>query len=201
MHTVLDGLRALLPAGVVVNATGCDIDSADESGFPEALAAASSSQYTVFVGGLDTQHEGEGNDRVNISLPGVQLSLIQQLERASPRPLVVVILSGSSIDLAYVKSSPLTGAVLWGGYPGQDGGTAVAETLLGAHSPAGRLPITFYPAAYANDVDFSDMNMRPGPHKSRHTARTCWHRAICCWLRTLVRSMLICCCCLRCALV
>ena len=149
-----------------MNATGCDIDSTDVSRFPKALAAAKNSQYTVFVGGLDILHEGEGNDRVNISLPGVQLSLLQQLERASSSPLIVVILSGSSIDLAYLKASPRTGAILWGGYPGQDGGVAIAETLLGIHSPAGRLPITFYPAAFVDQVDFSDMNMRPGPHKS-----------------------------------
>lgn len=53
-------------------------------------------------------------------------------------------------------------ALLWGGYPGQSGGDALFDILTGKAAPAGRLPLTQYPAAYAEEVDMTDMQLRPG---------------------------------------
>lgn len=52
-------------------------------------------------------------------------------------------------------------AIVWGGYPGQSGGTALFDILTGKAAPAGRLPITQYPAAYAEQVPMTDMTLRP----------------------------------------
>lgn len=52
-------------------------------------------------------------------------------------------------------------AIVWGGYPGQSGGTALFDILTGKAAPAGRLPITQYPAAYADQVPMTDMTLRP----------------------------------------
>ena len=52
-------------------------------------------------------------------------------------------------------------ALIWGGYPGQSGGTALFDILTGKTAPAGRLPITQYPAAYAEQVPMTDMTLRP----------------------------------------
>ena len=52
-------------------------------------------------------------------------------------------------------------AIIWGGYPGQSGGTALFDILTGKAAPAGRLPITQYPAAYADQVPMTDMTLRP----------------------------------------
>ena len=50
---------------------------------------------------------------------------------------------------------------MWGGYPGQSGGTALFDILTGKAAPAGRLPITQYPAVYADQVPMTDMTLRP----------------------------------------
>jgi beta-D-xylosidase 4 len=50
---------------------------------------------------------------------------------------------------------------VWGGYPGQSGGDAIADILIGKSAPAGRLPITQYPAAYTSQIPMTDMNLRP----------------------------------------
>ena len=51
-------------------------------------------------------------------------------------------------------------ALIWGGYPGQSGGTALFDILTGKTAPAGRLPITQYPAEYADQVPMTDMTLR-----------------------------------------
>ena len=165
IHTTVYGIKRLAGASAaslsVVNVTTALYGDDDPAVVKAALAAAHTAQYTIFVGGLDTMLEGEANDRYNISLPQCQSSLISQLEAVSPNPLIVVILSGSSLDLTYVRDSDRTGSVVWGGYSGQDGGSAIADLLFGRFSPAGRLPITFYPDQYVNQVAMDDMQMRP----------------------------------------
>jgi beta-D-xylosidase 4 len=52
--------------------------------------------------------------------------------------------------------------LIWGGYPGQDGGTALFDIITGKQGPAGRLPITQYPADYVDQVPITDMSLRPG---------------------------------------
>lgn len=70
-------------------------------------------------------------------------------------------MSGSSLDLSYIRDSPKYGSLIWAGYPGELGGTAVASVVFGEYNPAGRLPITFYSASYVNEVSMLDMRMRP----------------------------------------
>src|SRR5450756_1491124 len=82
-----------------------------------------------------------GGDRTDIRLPRVQRELLQALE-ATGKPLVVVLMSGSA--LAIPDEHRFARAVLEAWYPGEEGGTAIAETLAGDNNPAGRLPLTFY---------------------------------------------------------
>ena len=171
IHSTLYGIRQLAASTsiAVFNVTTAMYEVDDPTVIKAALAAAQSAQYTIFVGGLDTRMEGEANDRTNISLPQCQSSLIAMLEQISPQPIIVVILSGSSLDLTYVRDSEKTGSVVWGGYSGQDGGRAVADLLFGRFSPAGRLPITFYPDRYVEQVAMDDMNMRPSVNNPGRT--------------------------------
>lgn len=142
-------------------AFGCDISSQNESGFAEAIELARSADIVFFIGGHDQSIESEGRDRNSITLPDIQLSLIRQLEKVVRSPLHVVIMSGSSIDLSYIRDSPQCASLIWAGYPGQAGGSAIASVVFGQYNPAGRLPITFYPASYVNEVSMFDMSMRP----------------------------------------
>jgi hypothetical protein len=70
-------------------------------------------------------------------------------------------MSGSGLDLSYIRDSNNFASLIWMGYAGQAGGLAVGTVIFGQYNPAGRLPITFYPASYVNAVSMFDMQMRP----------------------------------------
>jgi len=114
----------------------------------------------IFAGGIDNTIEDEGLDRLDISWPANQLALIQQLASLK-KPLIVLQFGGGQVDGTWLKNSPSVNAILWGGYPGQSGGAAVADILTGKAAPAGRLPLTQYPAAYTSQIPMTDMSLRP----------------------------------------
>ena len=119
----------------------------------------------IFAGGISPVLEGEeknvnlpgfrGGDRTDIELPAVQRQFISELKKAGKK-VILVNYSGSAIGL--VPEVENCDAILQAWYPGQAGGTAVAEVLFGDYNPSGRLPVTFY-----KDVsqlpDFQDYNM------------------------------------------
>jgi beta-glucosidase len=102
----------------------------------EASRLASETSATIIVAGLE---EGEFRDRASLALPGAQQELIEEVAKLG-KPLVVVIVGGSAVTMPWLDR---VGAVLMAWYPGEAGGEAVADALLGAMNPAGRLPITF----------------------------------------------------------
>jgi beta-glucosidase len=120
----------------------------------EALEAARRSDVVVFVGGLTGDVEGEemrvpypgfaGGDRTDISLPSTQDSLLRALH-ATGKPVVLVLTTGSALGIEWAKQNLPAILVAW--YPGQRGGTAVADALFGDVNPSGRLPVTFYKSA------------------------------------------------------
>ncbi len=89
--------------------------------------------------GLDESQESEGHDRTQISLPGVQNDLIEQVATASKGPVILIIISGGCVDIGRWQSSSIINAIAWGGYPGMYGGLAMSELLYGVFSPVGRL--------------------------------------------------------------
>lgn len=120
---------------------------------------------------MDQSQESEGHDRTSIDLPGVQNKLIDHVAACSKGSIVLVVMSGSSVDLAHAKSLSKVRSILWVGYPGQSGGDAIAKTIFGEYSPAGRLPFTMYPADYVNQVSMFDMGMRPSKSNPGRTYR------------------------------
>jgi len=118
-----------------------------------AVAAAKQADAIIYVGGISAELEGEemkvdyegfvGGDRTAIELPLLQRALLQRLE-ATGKPLVCVLMSGSA--LAVPELDAKANAILEAWYPGQAGGTAIADVLLGKVNPSGRLPVTFYRA-------------------------------------------------------
>jgi beta-D-xylosidase 4 len=149
------GFNATLTAGTAIN-------SNSTSGFAAAIAAAQAADAIIYAGGIDVSIEAEAMDRDTIVWPGNQLNLIAQLA-ALGKPLVVLQFGGGQVDDAALKSNGNVNAILWGGYPGQSGGTAVVDVLRGKVSPAGRLTTTQYPANYVNEVPMTDMSLRPSP--------------------------------------
>lgn len=101
-----------------------------------AVAAARGAAVAVVVVGIE---EGEFRDRASIALPGAQDALIRAVA-ATGTPVVVVIIGGSAVTMPWLDR---VAAVLHAWYPGEVGGEAVTDVLLGAHNPSGRLPVTF----------------------------------------------------------
>jgi beta-D-xylosidase 4 len=92
----------------------------------------------------------DDQDRYNITWTGNQLDLIGQLANLS-KPLVVVQM-GTQVDSSSLVSNPGINSLVWAGYPGQDGGTAIINVLTGKTAPAGRLPVTQYHVSVSSSI-------------------------------------------------
>lgn len=139
---------------------GADINSQDTSKFVDAIAAAKASDYIIYLGGIDGSVENEGRDRDSITWPGNQLDLISDLASLG-KPVVIVQFGGGQVDDTPLLQNKNVNAILWAGYPGQEGGNAIFDAITGVTPPAGRLPLTQYPANYVNGNSIYDMNLRP----------------------------------------
>lgn len=85
--------------------------------------------------GLDQSIEAEALDRAGLLLPGRQQELVSKVSMASKGPTILVLMSGGPIDVAFAKNDPRIAAIIWAGYPGQAGGTAIADILFGTSNP------------------------------------------------------------------
>lgn len=150
-------------------AFGCEISGTNQSGFAEAIELARQADIVFFFGGLNQSIERETVDRVSIDILPVQISLLKELEKVVHSSLHVVMMSGSSLDLTYIRDSKNFASLIWMGYAGQAGGLAVGTVIFGQYNPGGRLPITFYPSSYINAVSMFNMRMRPSATSPGHT--------------------------------
>ena len=107
----------------------------------EAKEAARNSDVVIAVMGINRSIEREGKDRSDINLPADQKEFIKAMYKIN-KNVVLVIVAGSSLDLRWENENIPAIVNAW--YPGQEGGTAVAEVLFGKYNPAGRLPLTYY---------------------------------------------------------
>ncbi|MET9853327.1 glycoside hydrolase family 3 C-terminal domain-containing protein [Streptomyces sp. NPDC006450] len=110
-----------------------------------AVSAARAADVAVVVVGTTEGGESEGFDRTSLRLPSLQDELVAEIVRANPRT-VVVVNSGGPVELPWREAA---GAVLLTWFPGQEGGHALADVLLGRAEPGGRLPTT-WPATLAD---------------------------------------------------
>jgi beta-glucosidase len=124
----LRALRAAMPKSEITFQSGYSAEAA-------AAHAAHADLVIVFA----TKWEGEGQDSGSLSLPQGQDLLIAQLAAAN-RNVVVVLETGNPVTMPWLGQ---VRAVLQAGYPGQEGGQAIADILTGAVNPSGRLPVTY----------------------------------------------------------
>jgi beta-glucosidase len=132
----------------------------------DLAAGARDADVIVAVVGLTSDLEGEemavkaegfsGGDKTSLDLPADQRHLLEQA-KALGKPLVVVLMNGSALDLSWARDN--AGAILEAWYPGQSGGLAVADVLAGRAEPSGRLPLTFY-RSLADLPPFDDYTMK-----------------------------------------
>ena len=134
--------------------------------YQETIAQLKGIDKVVFVGGIAPSHEGEempvdiegfkGGDRTNIELPKVQREFLKAL-KAAGKKVIFVNCSGSCIALQ--PETETCDAILQAWYPGQEGGTAVADVLFGDYNPSGKLPVTFYKNS-SQLPDYEDYSMK-----------------------------------------
>ena len=132
----------------------------------EAAAAAKQADVIVAVVGITSKLEGEemkvdipgfrGGDRTSLALPAEEEALLGALKGAG-KPLVVVLMNGSALAVNWANDH--ANAILDAWYSGEEGGTAIAQTLAGAYNPAGRLPVTFYKGT-EQLPEFEDYSMK-----------------------------------------
>lgn len=171
--TLLEGLTQYLPQERLIYIPQKNIEVQKYpwvNYYPNDIQAvinqAAKADVIIYAGGISASLEGEemdvdaegfrGGDRTTIELPNVQRKLVKAL-KATGKPIVFVNFSGCAMGLQ--PESQICDAILQAWYPGQAGGTAIAEVLFGDYNPAGRLPITFYKKD--NQLpDFEDYNMQ-----------------------------------------
>ena len=162
VKTILDGIRAKLPAAQVQYVKGCAVRDTTASDIPAAVRAAEDADVIVCcVGGssardfktsyketgaavtdsktLSDMDCGEGFDRATLGLLGHQQQLLETLKKTG-KPLVVIYIEGRPLDKSWAAEH--ADALLTAYYPGQEGGTAIADVLFGDYNPAGRLPFS-----------------------------------------------------------
>ena len=175
MVTILEGIAGHASPTTVVQYSQGLLVGQKEVAISGMNYNASNADATVAVIGLSPLEEGEqgdaiassyDGDRERIELPAPQMEFIKDLrKRCGDRPLVVVVCGGSA--MAFPEIHELADAVLWVGYPGEQGGNAVADVLFGQVAPSGRLPVTFY-AATEQLGDYEDYRIAEGGRTYRY---------------------------------
>jgi beta-glucosidase len=170
--TVLDGIRAAASASTKVRyALGCKLTGTQDQGLgssgilSEAITMAERSDVVVLCLGLSADIEGEqgdasnsdaSGDKTNLALPGLQQRLMEEVV-AVGKPTVLIVLAGSALAIGWAHDH--VGAIVQAWYPGEEGGTALADVLFGKYNPGGRLPVTF-PRRLEDLPEFTDYRMK-----------------------------------------
>ena len=170
--TPLEGIRkAVSEQTRVLYTDGCKLTGTSTDGvqragnLSEARSLAQRADAVVLCLGLSADIEGEqgdvgnsdaGGDKVDLRLTGLQQRLLEEVT-ALGKPTILVLIAGSPVDVTWAQEH--VGAVVWAGYPGEAGGTAIADLLFGDYNPAGRLPVTF-PRSIRDVPEMTDYRMR-----------------------------------------
>jgi beta-xylosidase len=141
--TLLDALRAELPAAEISYAAGCAVRGTDRSGFAHAAVHAEEADVVVAVLGDEAGlfgrgTSGEGCDVTDLRLPGVQEDLLRVLV-GTGKPVVLVLVTGRPYAIGHVADR--LAAAVQAFFPGEEGGGAIAGVLSGRVVPSGRLPV------------------------------------------------------------
>ncbi|MBD3185410.1 glycoside hydrolase family 3 protein [Candidatus Bathyarchaeota archaeon] len=143
--TPLAGIKKRCEGHVqVTHVKGSGISEPMDSGIEEAVQLASDVDMVIACMGISNEIEGEEqedglDDREHLGLPHAQDELLRSLQ-ATGKPIILVLLNGGPISVPWAAES--IDGILEAWYPGQDGGTAIADVLFGDFSPCGKLPIT-----------------------------------------------------------
>ncbi len=145
----LEGITGHVSASTIISYNqGCSLT---DTTMQDVFWQINDAEAVVAVLGLSPLLEGEngdaylseaGGDKKDIKFPYAQLKYLRQLREKTKKPLIIVLTTGSAIELEEIEK--IADAVVLAWYPGEEGGNAIADILFGDKSPAGRLPVTFY---------------------------------------------------------
>ncbi|MVN20462.1 glycoside hydrolase family 3 C-terminal domain-containing protein [Mucilaginibacter arboris] len=152
---VLQGIQTKIGASKVLYSLGCTLvdkhwpeseifpqgpDETEQAMIDSAVATAQRADMAVVVLGGNTQTAGENKSRTSLDLPGQQLALVQAI-KATGKPVVVVLIGSQPITINWIDKN--VDGIIYAGYPGMQGGTALADVLFGDYNPGGKLTLTF----------------------------------------------------------
>ena len=154
--SVLDGIKNYVGGRAAVDyVKGCDVidstwpqseilplslTSVEKTAIAKAVTKARSADVIIAVMGEGREQVGEGMSRTSLNLPGKQLDLLKALFKTG-KPVVLLLINGQPLTINW--SNKYLPAILECWFPGEPGGTAIANTLFGESNPGGKLPITF----------------------------------------------------------
>lgn len=164
---ILEGITAAVSSSTTINyKKGCLPYSTNINPIDWTTPEAKDADAIIAVLGISSDREGEEGDAIaseykgdNIKpyLPANQVEFLRKLKHNNPKPVIAIITGGSPMILT--KVNELADAIVWVWYPGQEGGTAVADVVFGNISPSGRLPLTF-PASIEQLPPYEDYSMK-----------------------------------------
>lgn len=149
--TPLQGIRNKVSGKTqILFSKGSNLNNSDSRYLKDAVDIAKKADVVIAVLGLNPQFEGEeddapmsdeSGDRLNINLPEVQEELLKAVYKTG-KPVILVVEAGSSLAINWAKEHIPAIIYIW--YPGEEGGSALADVIFGNYNPGGRLPVTFY---------------------------------------------------------
>lgn len=159
MPTVVEALTEAMADAEVTFVQGCGVEDEDTGEFAAAASAAAAADVAVVVVGdhaglFGRGTVGEGNDAQSLDLPGVQRELVEAV-LATGTPVVMVLLTGRPYAIGWaLDGATRPGAVLQAFFPGEEGGMAIADLVLGRATPSGRLPVSLPRSAGAQPYSY-----------------------------------------------
>jgi len=156
--SVLEGITNKVGNKVKINyAKGCDLMSKSKAGFAKAIAAAKKSDAVVLVVGGSRKTGGEGVDRSDLDLYGVQNELVEAIHKTG-KPVIAVLINGRPLTINYIAENIPSVLETW--YLGMRSGDAIADAIFGDTNPGGKLTVSFprhvgqIPVTYLERPDF-----------------------------------------------
>ncbi len=156
--SVLEGITNKVGNKVKINyAKGCDLMSKSKAGFAKAIAAAKKSDAVVLVVGGSRRTGGEGVDRSDLDLYGVQNELVEAIHKTG-KPVIAVLINGRPLTINYIAENIPSVLETW--YLGMRSGDAIADAIFGDTNPGGKLTVSFprhvgqIPVTYLERPDF-----------------------------------------------
>ena len=156
--SALEGIKNKTKGKVTINyAKGCDLLNNSKEGFSEAIEAAEKSDAVVLVIGGSRKTGGEGLDRDDLNLIGVQNELVETIHKTG-KPIIVVLINGRPLSINFIAENIPSVLETW--YLGMHSGDAIADAIFGDINPGGKLTVSFprsvgqIPVTYLERPDF-----------------------------------------------